>query len=102
MSREELIERVVTVMLTPYIEEDRTPHDLDYELAQQILDAILPQITTVDELEALPDGAMVAAPRQVYRWRARLGLLYGVVDGFDYEPSGVLTDGPLTVAWRPS
>jgi hypothetical protein len=102
MSREELVERVVAVMLTPYIEQDRTPHDLDYEVANKILDAILPQVRTEEELEALPDGAIVTTPWQSYRWRATLRLLLGAVDGFDHEPSGVLTDGPLTVVWRPS
>ena len=57
-----------------------------------VLDAVLPQITTVAELEALPDRTLlVAADGFCLRW-------------FDFMTSGLnlLADhGPLTVIWQP-
>jgi len=111
--REQMIERVVAVMLTPYIEEDRTPHDLDYELAKAILAAILPQVGTVEELEALPVGTtLLGSDGSAWdaRWTRRydgtgyLEFRYFVnFAGFEIRAEQLLNDiGPLTVVWRPS
>lgn len=72
------------------------------DVARVVLDAILPQVTTVEELEALPEGALLANPGGVFSWRARLKLLRGVSDWLDYEPADVFkVEGPLTVVWTP-
>jgi hypothetical protein len=89
MNREQMIERVVTVMLTPYIEEDQTPHKFDYEIAKAILDAILPLITTVEELEALPVGTKLIDS---------IGGTWTTHEVFSHIKEHL----PLTVVWRPS
>ena len=65
-----------------------------------VLDAILPQVTTVEELEALPAGSIVIDNEDEPQtklsdgwWRAPLG--------GDLDADQLSNYGPLTVVWTP-
>lgn len=89
MNRERLIEKIDDLRMA-----GRT--------SEQILDVVLPQVRTVEELEALPDGALVASDRVVFRFRSLLLLLQNVHTALDHEPADVLiVEGPLTIVWQP-
>jgi hypothetical protein len=74
------------------------------KIAADVLDAILPQVTTVEELEALPGGSLLALDGGVvYRWRSLLNVLQAVTESpYDYRAEEILGRGPLTVVWSPS
>lgn len=63
------------------------------EAARAVLDAILPQVTTVAELEALPSGSLLVTPngepvRHLYaHWQT--------------ERAWLETYGTLTLVWQP-
>ena len=71
------------------------------ERTDRMLDAILPQVTTVEELEALPAQALLLGTNvgkfpAVFRWTN--GQLY--YEGGRFE-NLVSVFGPLTVVWQP-
>ena len=73
--------------------------EFDYGQAQAVVDAILPQVSTVEELKALPIGSIYLArtgggmfPERVTRW----------TDFTDSELEDYLWKvGPLTVVCQP-
>jgi hypothetical protein len=71
----------------------RSPRDVPAdEVSRRILDAILPQVTTVEELEALPDSALLVTDDGY------------VLQHFADQYSGVILPAfgtPLTVVWQP-
>ena len=82
---------------------DPTGHVMEVHMATEVLDAILPQVSTVEELDALPaETLVVAADGYIYRRRrSSVWTWYCMSNGFDYRSSDVL-DGPaLTVVWQP-
>jgi hypothetical protein len=103
-----LLEEIGDVVVLKLAEVDQwwetTAHaDRHRAVARQVLDAILPQVTTVEELEALPDGSVLADNLGAMLWRRRLQLLRDIGgNGYDREPNDVLIDNPLTVVWTPT
>lgn len=70
------------------------------DLVEAIFDEVLPQVSTVQALEALPDRTILAyGSTKVYKWQAKMQLLQNVHEGYDYNPEDVLF--PLTVVWQP-
>jgi hypothetical protein len=101
MNREQMVERAMAAQEGP--EWPTHPRDI----ATAILDAIMPQVTTVEELEALPIRAVLIS---------RLGITWGIYPLANgavllhptnqktprFIPEVVLRDqGPLTVVWTP-
>jgi hypothetical protein len=108
MNREQMVEKAASLIIA----SDQTllvPNMAHFNrLANAILDAILPQVTTVEELEAL-DGDVVlvsesGATWRTYRLRSGTVLLSpGNQKTPRFHPEVVLSDqGPLTVVWQPS
>jgi hypothetical protein len=68
--------------------------------AAAVLDAVLPQVSTVEELEALPAGAKVLDTAGDVYWKLSTGRfrdLRGNDDGAEH----VTFFAPLTVVWTP-
>jgi hypothetical protein len=96
MSREELVNKVEDLV-------SNWPTGGSYQVAEAILDAILPQVGTVDELEALPVGSVLGLG--VYVW---IILDSGAVaingDGrlqAHYNRRSVLQNLGATLIWTP-
>lgn len=100
MNREQMIEKVATAIawepsvhypdalqLRMHVDED-----LAAEIAAEIIDAILPQVTTVEELEALPDSSLLVTDDG-----------YVLQHFADQDPDVILRafGTPLTVVWQP-
>lgn len=65
--------------------------------AEAIVDAVLPQVTTVDEVTALPHRTvLVSAEGEIFHWSWRMPMNLRLV------AEGMLESGPLTVVWQPS
>jgi hypothetical protein len=93
MDREQMVDTVARLLNGP----DHADRAVARLLASKIVGAILPQVTTVEELEALalPLGSMLVDD-------SGSGILH-----WGHYPRPVLerhieTHGPLTVVWRPS
>ncbi len=109
MNREQMIEKAAQVLWEAAwpntswdlaTEDDRGPHLDD---ASDLVDAILPQVTTVAELEALSNYSFVVGEDGPYMVR-HLGSTYlqqKFGEGWDCEPKDALAHGPLTVVWQP-
>jgi hypothetical protein len=101
--REDLIERGVAAILPLYIAEDRQANAFDYVLVKAVLDAILPQVSTVEELEALPVGSVLLLG--LYVWIIGDSGVWAVGrDGktaFYYVRSVLQNQGAILL-WRPS
>ena len=70
-------------------------------VARVIPDAILPQVSTVEELEALPVGAVVVAPSGAAYELRPPGTWYGL-NGWQMNARHLLPGrSPLTVVWQP-
>jgi hypothetical protein len=78
-------------------------------VATVVLDAVLPQITTVEQLDALPEGTLGIADGTVFRAdtpddasRLRVWTVMDP-DTQQWTTSELLlkVDGPLTVVWQP-
>lgn len=95
MNREQLIDKGARALATawgyPVAVVSLPTHAADDAAA--VLDAVLPQIATVAELEALPDGTVLLADDGfTMRWKNRM-----------VSPLHLLADhGLLTVVWQPS
>jgi hypothetical protein len=121
-SREQMVEKVAAVEWKNDIGEAWPPVDADNDVAENyrrhalsVLDAILPQVTTVAELEALPHGSVVltaAGQPFVLRSRARFDYTWIKVnevnltnrehkDSVRFRDFDFDADGPLTVVWQP-
>jgi hypothetical protein len=100
MKRDDLVEKVW---------QSITSHSLDdWAAAEDAVDAILPQVTTVEELEALPNGSkFIDADGNFWRssWPHRSISAWPYLrtdrDEYDWGAARVLADGPLTVVWQP-
>jgi hypothetical protein len=98
MSRKDILDAAAQALRT-----SDPGHTLGAEaLAYAVVNAILPQVTTVEELEALPQGAAVS-----YDGRG-FPLLLRVIDGrlrndtwFGTFEQAITELGPLTVVWQP-
>jgi hypothetical protein len=84
------------------------PEDWHRHLLTAVLDAVMPQITSVEQLEALPLdtlllGAQVTGTPVIVRlWADRGSHRCTALGGnFSSEPA-LAKFGPLTVIWRPS
>ena len=96
MDREQMIEKGVDALVA-------CPTTAFRDQSRAILDAVLPQVTTVEELEALPCpalllGALVGRLPAVFRWTN--GQLY-YEDGSMRLTLQASEFGPLTVVWQP-
>jgi hypothetical protein len=111
VNREELIQRAADVIaweeVPPTIFIDRTHLELRMDeaeaktIAESVLDAILPQVTTVEELEALPGALVVDGGNR--KWEVGHYYLTSIDKRQDllrhYEAVEVLA--PLTIVWQP-
>lgn len=85
------------------------PGDLAESIGKSVLDAILPQVTTVAELEALPLGAKVLDQHgwiwEKYtarsRGRGELPAWRSTQGAYNMPNSHLDRQGPLTVVWTP-
>lgn len=77
-------------------------------MAQVVIDAILPQVTTVAELEALPDHTAIANSGDL--WQIGYSLLVGrmvrnIAGSQSFSTAGFAafmeSNAPLTVVWAP-
>jgi hypothetical protein len=91
--REELVYKVEELV-------SNWPTGGSYQVAEAILDAILPQITTVEELDTLPNETVLVGA-DGYAFRLEDGVLFAE-DGAWHPPNALRESGPLTVVWRPS
>jgi hypothetical protein len=78
----------------------------DDRVAARVVDAILPQVTTVEELEALPGATKLSVDRNgcpAMRLQ-RGGFVIGFSGSVEWDAETLLefADGPLTVVWSPS
>lgn len=96
MNRDELVEKAADVLHGGVSRMDiracpmRSCRDEHRARAEDVLDALLPQVSTVEELAELPWNAVVAtADGHTYRAESPL-MAY------------VLQRGPVTVVWSPS
>jgi hypothetical protein len=100
MKREQMIEKVWHLLNLDGLEELHCDH-----LAAAILDAVLPQVSTVAELRALPGRCLLVgkAPSgvdpHVYDWFG--SELYDLHSRCYRNAQSLLALGPLTVVWRP-
>jgi hypothetical protein len=77
--------------LRVYVNQVDQGHEVfEADFAETILDTILPQVSTVAELEALDERAVVMNPEDGLCSRASL-----------VAALTMLSRGPLTVVWRP-
>lgn len=93
--RQQLIEtaRQAVISHDQHIQED-APAGYEREIAEAVVDAVLPQIHTVAELDALYERA----PRRTGQLDQRGDThLLATVSG-----SAVELSGPLTIVWQPS
>jgi hypothetical protein len=103
-TRDELVEQGVAAILPLYIAEDRQANAFDYVLVKAVLDAILPQVGTVEEVAALPESTWLIGITS-YGGFATYQVVGGRLDcGGRLMPPAVALrhDSPLTVVWRPS
>lgn len=77
------------------------------KMAERALDAILPQVTTVEELEALPVGTLLVNSVGGVIRVSHLPVGNPEIRGYrsdEYtgrDPSNFLDEKPLTVVWTP-
>lgn len=95
MNREQMVERAAAVLFEVdggTWPEDCTHPDEHRRDARAVLDAILPQVSTVEDLEALPDRAVLLG-RNGFIWSIRKG---------QCSPLFMLKDyGPFTLVYQP-
>lgn len=104
MTREQLVGKARMAILNR-----RGPgkHPGATEDAAAMVDAILPQVTTVEELEALPVGAQVLDGAGVvwrtWRWNDNFEMFFysSIASLGPFDVAEIATRGPLTVVWQP-
>lgn len=113
MNREQMIEKGVLATLVETDEEESLAQTLGFDenyarkvVVPMIIDAILPQVTTVEELEALPIGTALLAEMMacsVAYDHGRSARLFAFTNGrHEYSANRMLREfGPLTVVWTP-
>jgi hypothetical protein len=69
--------------------------------ARSILDAVLPQVSTVDELEALPESAVIVDQIGVLWWRGHDSQHWWGMTHKGWSHADLLQRGSLTVVWTP-
>lgn len=98
MNREQMIEKAAEA-IADYYDHPAESYEDD---ARRVVDALLPQVTTVEELEALPPRTVVVGVRGVtwvrgdrdhFPW---VGTLWGSASSHS-----VIESAPLLVAWQP-
>lgn len=74
------------------------------EVADAVLDAVLPQVSTVAELASLPLGTKLLAANGSVWWRVYDFEWWRTEsDSYDHQSANLLGNrGPLTVVWSPS
>lgn len=99
-TREQMVEVVANVI---YDGSGGVTSGDSYDIAHDVLGAILPQLTTVAELEALPKGAVVVSEDGfAYEHCGGRGFNgWTALGGGREKTSGVAADAPLTVVWTP-
>ena len=97
MNREAMVDRADEV-LTWIAEDNCEPTWGIREKAEKIVDAILPQVSTVEELEALPTRALVLKDFGSYAQTEEAGSLARAVRTLGHV---FLPTKPMTVVWRP-
>lgn len=97
-TREQLIQRAKEAM------RPELGHDVR-DIAASVVDALLPQITTAEQLDQLRDGTLLvgndwtdSATPVVFRYET--SFLYHLEANQDFA-ADVLRHGPLTVVWQP-
>lgn len=95
MNREQMVSAAAEVMW------DNNPEEVDtMTTARLVLDAVLPQVSTVAELEALPVGALVVAS-DGESWKLESGEWWEHSRLVAASASYLATLTPLTVVWQP-
>lgn len=100
MNREQLVEAAAKAIRSVGDFGPFAPNDYARAEAEAVLDAILPQVTTVAERAALPVGAVVrsTAGTIAARFDAERGVVFGMSQPFSWATLQL----PLTVLWQPS
>jgi hypothetical protein len=118
MNREQRIETAARALYAEYrrqhpgtltwgTEPDYFKRERFYPSATVVLDAIEPQVTTVEELEALPVGTVLVTGRGLAITISDLPIANPDVRGYrgmhfaTRNADDALLDGPLTVVWQP-
>lgn len=102
MNREQMVEKAAGALTEHLGGHFLTWDEGSVNLAEVLVDALLPQVNSVEELVALPAGSLlVAQSNSVFTWRCPILLLQGMTTGYDYEPADILANGPMTVVWQP-
>jgi hypothetical protein len=85
----------------PVLHADRT-------WARAVLDAVLPEITTEEQIEALPDGSVLMSLKggdapQFHQWYSRDGWLISIAEDDDYRYLNefLKSRDQISVVWRP-
>lgn len=92
MGREQMVEKLADAIAAENWDEVCTCEVCALNPARRLLDAILPQVTTVAELEALPEGSITVNDRGQIRRH----------DGVAFQSDrDWLAAHPLTVVWQP-
>jgi hypothetical protein len=94
MNREQMAREVIEVL----IDEGFGGED-ELEVAGRILDAILPQVTTVEELEALPSDALLMS--ELGHFGRTHDWLYWKQAARASRVATCCGPTPLTVVWQP-
>lgn len=99
MNREQMVEKAAEAISQTYEPGGPTTAE-DKSAARAVLDSVLPQVTTVAELEALPWGSVLLSQYGVaYIWYADENRFR--VGNYRFTPFDALADGSLTVVWQP-
>lgn len=95
MNREQMIEMALKTL------EDAPFGATLRDDATDLIDRILPQVTTPEDLTPLAEGSLLVRDGVILNWRPRVRTLRFHPFGQDFEPDEVLAHGPLTVVWQP-
>lgn len=107
-SRQRLIQRAAEVIRSEHILDRGILTEID-QLGAAVVDALLPQITDPEQLEALPFGTILLSPNgyaiQVYNvtqgTHSQRGYRFHSGGWQASAKSVMLQYGPLTVVWQP-
>jgi hypothetical protein len=105
-TRADLIEtaaRALAQQITHAVRGDHVMavHGSNIDCATAVLDAVLPQITTAEQLEALPSPVVVVDAFE-RAWQKHRGLTaWWPTVGLVQTSEELIARGPLTVVWQP-